>query len=189
MELLAATGPSMSNILPTQYSTAKMKKSKSSFKKRANRTAARSSECRFTIQRTVSWGDCDPAGFIYTPRVLDFACEMLDAWFREQLKTSWWQLKSSAKDLGFPTVSAVCDFISIVRPDERLQLEMYIRRIGKSSITFEIHGWAETNRKAFRVKLVSCALDMTTSRATSIPPELRKRLEAYIIRNNLRIAP
>ena len=156
-----------------------MKKLRFSFKKGENRAAATSDQREFTIHRTVSWGDCDPAGFIYTPRVLDFACEMLDAWFREELGASWWQLKSQGKALGFPTVSTACDFIAIVRPDECLRLNMYIRKIGKSSVTFEIVGLAEANRKTFRVTLVSCAMDMTTCKATPIPPEIRKRLEAY----------
>ena len=33
----------------------------------------------FTVMRTVRWGDCDPAGIIYTPRVLDYAMEILEA--------------------------------------------------------------------------------------------------------------
>ncbi len=38
----------------------------------------------FTVTRTVRWGDCDPAGIIYTPRVLDYAMEILEAWYREK---------------------------------------------------------------------------------------------------------
>ncbi len=34
----------------------------------------------FTVTRTVKRGDCDPAGIIYTPRVLDYAMEALEAW-------------------------------------------------------------------------------------------------------------
>ena len=39
----------------------------------------------FTVTRTVKWGDCDPAGIIYTPRVLDYAMEIVEAWYREVL--------------------------------------------------------------------------------------------------------
>ncbi|MGA8291299.1 MAG: hypothetical protein WB820_02120, partial [Rhodoplanes sp.] len=34
---------------------------------------------KFTVRRIVNWGDCDPAGIVYTPRVLDYVCETIDA--------------------------------------------------------------------------------------------------------------
>ncbi len=43
----------------------------------------------FTVTRTVKWGDCDPAGIIYTPRVLDYAMEILEAWYREVVGVPW----------------------------------------------------------------------------------------------------
>ena len=88
---------------------------------------------KFTVRRTVNWGDCDPAGIVYTPRVLDYACETIDAWLREELRASWWQLNSSGKGPGLPTVNAVCDFISILSPDQDVELTMYIRKVGRSS--------------------------------------------------------
>jgi len=134
---------------------------------------------KFTLRRTVNWGDCDPAGIVYTPRVLDYVCETIDAWLREELAASWWQLNSSGKGLGLPTVNAVCDFISILSPDQSVELSMYIREIGRSSIGFEVEGVAEGDRLVFRVKLVSCALDLTSRRATPIPDWMREKLEAY----------
>ena len=156
-----------------------MKTPKSALRKKATRNAApKTHKSKFTVRRIVNWGDCDPAGFIYTPRVLDYACETIDSWFREELSASWWQLKSSGK-LGLPTVNAVCNFISIVRPDQSLELNLYIRDIGRSSIVFEVEGMATGNRLAFRVKLVSCAIEMVKHRATRIPDWMRKKCEAY----------
>ena len=134
---------------------------------------------KFTVRRIVNWGDCDPAGIVYTPRVLDYACETIDAFLREELKASWWEVKSSGNGPGLPTVNAVCDFISIVRPDQSLELSLHIREIGRCSIVFEVEGMAESNRLAFRVKLVSCAIDMVHHRPTPIPDWMRNRLEAY----------
>ncbi len=141
--------------------------------------AAQTGNGRFIVRRVVNWGDCDPAGFIYTPRVLDYACETIDAWLRERLDASWWQLRFGGKKFGLPTVNAVCDFISILRPDQSLELNLYIREIGRSSIAFEVEGIAEGNRLAFRVKLVSCAIETSKNRATRIPDWMRRKLEAY----------
>ena len=157
-----------------------MKSPKSALSKKARRNAApKTGKGKFTVRRIVNWGDCDPAGIIYTPRVLDYACETIDAWLREELNASWWYLKSSGKKLGLPTVNAVCDFISILRPDQSLELNLYIREIGKSSIAFEVEGMAAGNLLAFRVKLVSCAIEMVKYRATRIPDWMREKLEEY----------
>ena len=56
---------------------------------------------------------------------------------------------------------------------------MVCAEIGRSSIVFEVEGMAEGNRLAFRVKLVSCAIDLVHHRATPIPDWLREELEAY----------
>jgi 4-hydroxybenzoyl-CoA thioesterase len=157
-----------------------MKSSKSTrSKKLRNNAAPKTGEGKFSIHRVINWGDCDPAGMIYTPRVLDYACQTVDAWFLEELNASWWQLKSSGKGLGLPTVHAICDFISILRPDQSLKLSLYIREIGNSSIVFEVEGMALGDRLAFRVRLVSCAIETVKYRPTRIPDWMREKLKAY----------
>ena len=56
-----------------------MKTAKSAPRKKAKRNAApKANKYIFTVHRVMNYGDCDPAGFIYTPRALDFACEAID---------------------------------------------------------------------------------------------------------------
>ena len=55
----------------------------------------------FQVTRRVSWGDCDPAGIIYTPRVLDYAMETLEAWNREVLGIPWIKLNREMS-MGMP---------------------------------------------------------------------------------------
>ncbi len=177
----------MKTAKPSQQKTAKPKaaQSKAAQSKAAQSKAGKTKNAKakgagkFTVRRVVNWGDCDPAGIIYTPRVLDYACETIDAWLREELKASWWHVNTNGKGPGLPTVNAVCDFISIITPDETLDLTLYIRRVGKSSITFEVEAYAQGERLAFRVKLISCAVDLVSRRATPIPDWMRETLVAY----------
>jgi acyl-CoA thioesterase FadM len=76
-------------------------------------------------------------------------------------------------------VHAICDFISILRPDQSLKLSLSIREIGNSSIVFEVEGMALDDRLAFRVRLVSCAIETVKYRPTRIPGWMRKKLKAY----------
>jgi len=66
-----------------------------------------------------------------------------------------------------------------LRSDQSLDLNLYIREIAGSSVVFEVEGMAAGNRLAFRVKMVSCAIDMAKLRATRIPDWMRKKFEAY----------
>ncbi|MDH3966294.1 MAG: acyl-CoA thioesterase, partial [Rhodospirillales bacterium] len=65
----------------------------------------------FNVTRRVKWGDCDPAGIIYTPRVLDYAMETLEAWNREVLGVPWMKLNWEMS-MGWPTVRAELDFLA-----------------------------------------------------------------------------
>lgn len=127
---------------------------------------------KFTVRRIVNWGDCDPAGIVYTPRVLDYACETIDAFLREELNASWWQVKSSGNGPGLPTVNAVCDFISIVRPDQSLELSLHVREIGRSSIAFEGRNGGGQPSGLSREAGFLC------HRSGSLPPDANSGLDA-----------
>ena len=62
----------------------------------------------FSVRRTVIWGDCDPAGIVYTPRVLDYAMEILEAWYREVLGVSWLKLN---REMGMGAPTAVSWYV------------------------------------------------------------------------------
>ncbi len=79
----------------------------------------------FTFTRRVKWGDCDPAGIIYTPRVLDYAMEILEAWYREVVGVPWLALMRD-KSLGVPTVRAELDFLGALAPDLDLVLDLRV---------------------------------------------------------------
>ena len=131
------------------------------------------------IGRTVSWGDCDPASTIYTPRVFDFACEALDSCLRDHLDGLGWRRLSEEKGIALPTVRADCTYASRLRPDDRIVLSVYLRKVGRSSVTFEVDAVTEDGRLAFRVTWVSCAVDSAAGTAMALPDWLRDPLLAY----------
>jgi len=44
---------------------------------------------RFELDRRIGWGDCDPAGILYTPNAGRLAMETLDAFFAEAVGVSF----------------------------------------------------------------------------------------------------
>ena len=63
----------------------------------------------FLYRHVVKWGECDPAGIIYTPRVIDFVLEAIEAWYQAVLGISWTELRND-RNTGVPMVRAECDF-------------------------------------------------------------------------------
>jgi len=132
----------------------------------------------FTVTRTVKWGDCDPAGIIYTPRVLDYAMEILEAWYREVVGVSWLKLNREMS-MGVPTVRAELDFLAAPQPDQDMVLDLLVEDLGRSSITLLVTGRDRAGTAYFRAKLVSCFISRPAFKPIAIPPEFRGRIQAY----------
>ncbi len=134
--------------------------------------------CPFSVTRTVKWGECDPAGIIYTPRVLDYAMEALEAWFREVIGVPWLTMNREM-GMGVPTVRAEMDFLAAPAPDQDIVTDLRVESLGRASITFLVTGRDGTGREFFRVKLVSCFITRPAFKPTAIPGDFRERIAAY----------
>lgn len=132
----------------------------------------------FTVMRTVKWGDCDPAGIIYTPRVLDYAMEILEAWYREVVGVPWLKLNREMS-MGAPTVRAELDFLDAPYPDQDMVLDLLVEDLGRSSLTFLVTGRDRAGKEFFRAKLISCFVSRPAFKSTAIPQEFRDRIHAY----------
>ncbi len=132
----------------------------------------------FTVTRTVRWGDCDPAGIIYTPRVLDYAMEILEDWYRDVVGVPWLTLNREMS-IGAPTVRVEMDFLAAPAPDQDVVLDLLVAEMGRSSITFLVTGRDRAGKAYFRAKLVSCFISRPAFKPIAIPPEIRSRIEAY----------
>ncbi len=132
----------------------------------------------FTVTRTVRWGDCDPAGIIYTPRVLDYAMEILESWYREVVEVPWLTLNRKMS-MGAPTVRVELDFLGAPAPDQDLVLDLVVEDLGRSSITFLVTGRDRAGKALFRAKLISCFVSRPAFKPIAIPQEFRDRIQAY----------
>lgn len=132
----------------------------------------------FIHRHVISWGECDPAGIIYTPRVIDFVVEAIEAWYPAALGITWTEMRQS-RNTGVPMVRAKCDFIKAPVPDLELFVEVRVAAIGRSSITFTVTGRDGAGDDYFRARMVSCYTDLTDVSAKEIDSDLRERMVAY----------
>lgn len=129
------------------------------------------------MTRTVKWGDCDPAGILYTPRVFDYITEAVEAWYRDVGGIHWMEMID--RGIGAPTVHTSVDFRTPMAPNLVLDVAVLLEKVGGSSLSFRVLGDDADGTRYFEGKLVSVVIDFTTRRSMPIPAALRARAESY----------
>ena len=139
----------------------------------------------FIQSRIVRWGDCDPAGIIYTPRILDYAIETVEACLREVMGASW-NVMREQHNIGGPTVHFECDIRKPLAPDMAVDLVLTLEKLGRSSMTSRIVCVDAEGVEYFWVLLVNCFVtgdSPTDIRALPISETWRERLKTLITEN------
>ena len=133
----------------------------------------------YSVNLRVNWGDCDAAGIIYTPRVLDYAMEALEGWYIDYLECKWYDL--NVKDMmGVPTVRMECDFIAPMVPGQEFRVVVKIDKLGTCSITYQVLGIdIKTNQTCFDVRFVACFIQRPQFKAIPIPEIYKEKVVNY----------
>lgn len=80
---------------------------------------------------------------------------------------------------GFPRVHVECDFMRTMGHDDVVDIDVFLTKLGKSSMRFEFQTWKEGELAAKGAVVVVC-IDKASGRATPIPAALREKLEAKL---------
>ncbi len=131
-------------------------------------------ESLFSRRREIGQDDTDAAGIVYTPRIAHLVVETVEDWFVNRLPPDWIE-----HDCRMVFASLSCTFLSPMRPGDALEIRIALRRIGRSSLGFELVGHAASDdRLCWMAETVCVFVDTTTLRSRPIPQPLRESLEA-----------
>ncbi len=135
----------------------------------------------FTMRRRINWGDSDTAEIAYTGSFIPIAIDALEVWYEAVLGHTFYQLKQ--QNMGNPAVSLHFDFHAPIVVGERLDIAIFVEKLGKSSIThrFEMTkvGGPLVCTASFTAALVT---DVHTAKikAHPFPDDWRQRIEGYV---------
>jgi 4-hydroxybenzoyl-CoA thioesterase len=129
----------------------------------------------FVHAREIVWGDTDAAGIAYTGRFPNFTLDAIDAWFAARLGTDWFRLHTEQGG-GTPFVPVSMDFKRPLRPRDRLETEVLLRRLGRTSLEFGVTGRLAERAVSFTGRFVCVFVDKA-GRPHSVPEVLRPALE------------
>lgn len=126
------------------------------------------------------FGDCDPAGIVFYPRLLEMFNNLVEDWCRDGLKFSFDEIVIN-RGWGLPTVHLEADFIAPSRLGEVLTARLFVRGIGNSSISADIVICGPDRGDRVRGKVVLVLMDRRTGRALALPDELRSSISGFVI--------
>jgi acyl-CoA thioesterase FadM len=122
----------------------------------------------------LGFGDCDPAGVIFYPRIFALAHAALEEFIAATLgREAWFASPSHA----FPVRQAEAEFFAPMRPGEEFHLAVSVEKIGTTSVVFVVAFFGVAGRAAARVRSVHVALDRGSGRPEPIPERIRATLD------------
>jgi len=133
------------------------------------------------IRRRVAWGECDPAGIVYTPRFCDYAMSARD-WFLRVGLGVWDRPHPARLGTTYPMRAMSFEFMSPLEADDFFDMTTRLEKFSNRTFTLSVAATRVENMLAtdipvFSAVLTCVALDQNTGRAVSLPDNTRDALE------------
>lgn len=130
-----------------------------------------SDEPVFVDEFRVTFDEADPAGIAFFGKAYTYAHRAYEAYVRSLGFDEFF----SAREYIVPFVHSECSHKAPLRLGESLQTEVYLERLGESSLTFRYEITDGATLRA-EVKLVSVFVDAENFQKIEIPDEIREAL-------------
>ncbi|NYT38153.1 acyl-CoA thioesterase [Allopusillimonas soli] len=134
-------------------------------------------ETPFIVRRRVKWGDCDPAGVVYTVMFAEYVISAADLFYGRLLGGTPQRIKDS-QGFGTPTRALTFDFRASVWPDDDLDVRVTVEDVRDRTYSLCFEGSVQ-EKVVFESKLTPICVARGERRAISIPDVLRTALLSY----------
>lgn len=99
----------------------------------------------------VRFADVDHAGIVYFPTFFHYFHVALEELFRQRLGPRAYVELLDVERIGFPAVSASCDFKAPLRFGDTIDVDLSVARLGSRSVTFRYRVYRHDQAGAERV--------------------------------------
>jgi 4-hydroxybenzoyl-CoA thioesterase/acyl-CoA thioester hydrolase len=133
----------------------------------------------YVTNRRVEFRDTDAAGVMHFSGFLVWMEEVE----HEALRSVGLSVLSHSSDgsLSWPRASVSCDFVSPVRFEDVVDIQVRVERLGEKSVTYAFEMRHGANQVATgRMTAVCCRLSPGAMTSVTIPPDVRRKLELLI---------
>lgn len=133
----------------------------------------------FILRRRVTWGECDAAGVVYTPRFGDFTAETNQFFLAHVLGGEGYVNGTQRHGIGTPCKALSFIFHSSLRPDECVDMRVWIGRIGNTSFELLVRATTPSGNPVFDASTTLIAVAVGTRDSIHLPDSVRNALEPY----------
>jgi acyl-CoA thioesterase FadM len=131
----------------------------------------------FQTSRVILFGDCDPGGVVYTPRIAHFVVEAcLD--FLSHALGGPAARRLFALGILPPARALSIEFLHPMVWDEVIAIEVVVERLGEHSFTLAVDAANAEGTRTFRASITQVTISPETRRPVPLPLELRTALES-----------
>jgi acyl-CoA thioester hydrolase len=131
-----------------------------------------------TIRRRVRWGECDPAGVVYTPRFADYAVSAMEH-FIASLVGDPPQARLLEMRLGLPMKGMAFEFRRSLLSEQDFDMIVRVSAMRIRTFDLQVEGRSLDGESLFLVTMSPICVEPVARKSLAIPAELRQLLEDY----------
>ena len=139
---------------------------------------------KFTIEERVRWGDVDAARIIFYGSYIRFF-EIAETELFRAVGMPYGKIFDEI-EIWLPRVHLECDFLRAPKLDDLLEVSVYVRKIGSTSLQLNFEVRRKTEDGTIEADLMATAhfvlvsTNRTELKPVPVPEQLRKALEPYL---------
>lgn len=131
----------------------------------------------WTTPVQVRFGNCDPAGIVYTPEYFNLFNGVIEDWYGAALGIPYHAL-IGARRTGLGYVHVAADFAKPGRMGDVLEVGVTVSGLGRTSLTLVLQAFKD-GLECVRATFVTVTTSLDDHRPIPIPDDLRAALETY----------
>jgi 4-hydroxybenzoyl-CoA thioesterase len=136
----------------------------------------------FNHQRTVRFGECDPAGVVYYPVFFNWFHEAMEAWFEDGLDIAYAQV---LQEYGFPAAETSAQFQRPITLGEKITVQLLVSKMGRTSFSLQftiVNAKQDIKAKGHvRCVCISVAGGLFQFSSAEIPTFLRQEISRFLL--------
>lgn len=136
------------------------------------------SQMPLVIRRRVKWGECDPAGVVYTATFSEYVISAAELFYGALFDTTPQRAKRE-QGFGTPSRALSFDFQRSLRPDDDFDMTVAVAEIYSRTYVLDITGRTLEGDVVFAAKLTPVCVMRDERRSIEIPDNFRRALQRY----------
>jgi len=136
------------------------------------------SQLPLVIRRRVKWGECDPAGVVYTVTFSEYVISAAELFYGALFDTTPQRAKRE-QGFGTPSRALSFDFQRSLRPDDEFDMTVTVAHIHSRTYVLDITGRTPEGEIVFVAQLTPVCVARDERRSIEIPDAFRQALQRY----------